>query len=288
MSIPDDCSISGCKYKAAHLKDEMEKEYGVPIALCDTCYRQYRNKLRGGMLANAGNTAGTNMSMLNIGGVINNMLGKLITPDKATHLSAMIGIRTGKDQGNKLNALIQSATKQTIDLMPTGSLNAKIVQTPWWESFFEIVGINNPQNKVEVLGYVNERIFGISEADESKTGRFGQFAQKVADVFSTKPTGKAGRQKNSYVASLAVNAAANIYDRLLETALAKEGLSITDLPKVYEIFRTAILPTLSSTGGYSVNDAQRVAAGDGRYYQDILKAYEAYQQISNALINSDL
>lgn len=269
------CSVVGCKNTVPKTTGEYDvKASGmVNIRLCPYCHNKYAH-----LLSSKGSFTGFAMpGVLNVGGVIANALRNYLTPDPTKNLAASLTlIDNATDHELKINEVLADAAGQTIDLFPGGdeSIKAFMSSSGWWADFFKVTNLNEKNSRLEVYKYVANNVQNI---------RSESIVKKIARTFSTKPDSKFGQKKNMLVAKLALTAASKIYDRNIDKALARTGLSRENLPEISSIFMKYLAPILQKNGTITALDIRNISRSNKIPEKSLSDTYNAIRTIQNYL-----
>ena len=270
------CSVVGCKNTVPKTTGEFDvKASGlINIRLCPYCHNKYAH------LLNAKGSFFPKIAMpgyLNVGGVIANALRNYLTPDPSKNLAASLTLMdNATDHELKINEVLADAAGQTVDLFPGGdeSIKAFMSSSGWWADFFKVTKLNDKNSRLEVYKYVANNVQNI---------RSESVLKKIANTLSTKPDSKFGKKKNTLVAKLALTAASKIYDRNIDKALARTGLSRDNLPEISNIFMAHLAPILQRNGTITALDIRNISRSSKIPEKALSDTYNAIRTIQNYL-----
>ena len=303
------CCVFDCNESPIETPIEFDYKYGLKLALCKTHSTEFfqkfsqKNALLGGVSGKAGGN-------LNIVGILANALSNYTTEDKSKKLKSILSIRLSKDVGGAITALIDQAGAAQDDLSP-GANSTGIEQAmnmDWWNKFFEATHIYQPANKQWLIQYVANQSRSVRESineatdaddeeeadddeDEKPRGNFlataGKYAankiQGVRNFLDAGPTGTFGKKKNALVAKLAVAGAVELYERAINSILAKMNLSEKDIPIMYNIYDKYIMPIFMQNGTVTETDMNKLAKGDAKLLTVIKNSYVNIDKLSKEL-----
>jgi len=307
MANENVCCVVDCIESPDVKPSAFEEEFGIKLGLCKIHAKAFHENFqkKSGLLGSFSKAGGS----LNIVGILANALSHFSTEDKSKKLTSILSMKYGKDVGGAISALVSSAGDGAVDIAP-GSTSVAVDQamaTKWWKDFFKATGINELANKQWLISYVGNNTKSIKEAineaasstdddeeeeDEEETERkprrsWADWArpkvQGVKNFLDTGPSGKFGKKKNELAAKLAVAGAVTLYDQLINTILAKVGLSQNDIPAMYDIYKKSIMPIFASKGSCSAADLNKIAGGDPQKYKKLKTAYDSIQSLSTEL-----